>query len=146
MNIFLLLNRKSIFSFVLIGIFLIIFMAPVIVFALPSDVPDELVPCNTTNNPDPCDFCDLFTLAQNIINFLVFFAVILATLLFVYVGFLYLTAGDNSAQITKAKSILIKVLIGFIVVLGSWLIVDTIMKAFLDTDKVEFGPWNEISC
>ena len=66
-------------------------------------------------------------------------------LLFVYAGFLYLSAGANEENVKRAHKLFGSVFIGFILVLASWLIIDTIMKAFVG-DNPSFGPWNNLGC
>jgi len=76
---------------------------------------------------------------------LVYAAVIVATLLFVYAGILYVTSGPNPSNLTKAHSMFWNVLIGLIFILGAWLMVDLVMKMFY-SESTQFGPWNEILC
>jgi hypothetical protein len=97
--------------------------------------------------PFDCGFCELIDLIQNVINFLIFLATFAATLLFVYAGFLYLTAAGNKGQISRAHSIFVSVLIGFVVLLAGWLIIDLMMKAFVSDDFLnDVGPWNDPNC
>lgn len=91
-----------------------------------------------------CQACHLAQLANSTVNFLLIdVAAPLTTLVFAYAGFLMFTARGNEQQVSSAKTIFSTVLIGIIVVLAAWLIVDTIMRILLRED---FGPWNEIRC
>ena len=63
--------------------------------------------------------------------FLITISVMIATLMFVYAGFVYLTAGGSPDKIKSATKIFTNVFIGLIFVLGAFLIVDTIMKTFI---------------
>src|SRR5690606_28053747 len=92
---------------------------------------------------DECTVCDMVALAQRIINFMIFLGVVAATLLFVYAGLLYMTAQGNSGQVSRAHGVFKNVLIGLIVILAAWLIVDIVMKTFYSGG---FGPWNNIVC
>lgn len=102
----------------------------------------QLVPCGAEGSDDMCGYCDLFTLGQNAINFMVYLAVILAVLLFVYAGFTFMTSVGNAGKVSHAKGLFMKAFIGLIIVLASWLIVDLVMKSFFD--ETAFGPWNPI--
>ncbi|OGG71485.1 hypothetical protein A3A35_00980 [Candidatus Kaiserbacteria bacterium RIFCSPLOWO2_01_FULL_51_21] len=104
--------------------------------------PAGIVPCG--NNNTICHICDITKLAQNIINFAVYFVTAMAIILFMYAGFKYATAAANPSQIEEAHKMFWNVLIGMIFVLGAWLIVDTIMKALFNEGK--FGPWNALQC
>lgn len=103
--------------------------------------PEKLVPECTG---DICGYCDILPLIQNIIGFAIYLAVIVATLMFVYAGFIYLTARGNPDRLKKAHGIFWNVFFGLIFVLAAFLIVDTVMKAFIKESK--FGPWNKIEC
>ncbi len=136
------MKKVLIFFFVLA-----IILTPVAVAE--AGVFDQLAPkCNEqlVNGEfvDKCTMCHIVQLIQNILSFLVTISVIVATLMFIYAGFLYLTAGGSADKIKSANKIFTNVFIGFIFVLGAFLIVDTIMKTFYDNTR--FGPWNEIEC
>ena len=123
---------------------LVMFLMPFV--GLAQDIPGldtTIVPCD--GGAKACGFCDLVQLSQNIISFLVGFSVIVAVLLFVYAGFLYLFSGGSEENIKKAHKLFRSVFIGFILILGAWLIIDTIMKAFVG-DNPDFGPWNNLRC
>jgi hypothetical protein len=92
-----------------------------------------------------CGMCHIVQLIQNILSFIITISVMVATLMFVYAGFLYLTAGGSADKIKSATKIFSNVFIGLIFVLGAFLIVDTIMKTFFN-ENTKFGPWNEIEC
>lgn len=119
-------------------LFVFIPIADVFAQAFPGG-PSGLVPCV---GPE-CQACHLTVLAQNIINFLVYFAVFVGTLMFAYAGFTYVTAGSNMEKIQKAHDVFWRVFIGIVVVLSAWLVVDLIMTTFLNKS---FGPWNKIDC
>jgi len=100
-----------------------------------------------------CTICDLQILAQNLINWFVAFAVLLAALLFVNAGVLYITSPGNTANVAKGHQILTKTLIGLIVVLAAWLLIDVVMKTALpnsgqlkEASGGYYGPWNEVLC
>ena len=78
-----------------------------------------------------CEFADVLQLASNIINFLITISVVIATIAFAYAGFLYLTSGGDSGKVSKATGIFTNVVVGFIIVVGAWIIVHTILSALL---------------
>ncbi len=77
------------------------------------------------DGPD-CTFSDLITLAQNVITALILISTFLAVIAFIFSGFLLLTSGGNELKKTQAKEIFRKVLIGYLWILGAWLLVYTI--------------------
>lgn len=112
----------------IIFLVLVLFALPILAFA-------QIVP-TTCDGPD-CGFPHLMELAKNIMNFLITVSIPLAAIAFAYAGFLFMTAGGSQSQVSKAKEIFTKVLIGFIFVLGAWLIVWTITTALLCDSSVQ---------
>ncbi|MDO8590308.1 MAG: hypothetical protein Q7R69_03515 [bacterium] len=80
-----------------------------------------------------CTFSSLILLAQNLINNLIVISTFLATAAFAYAGFILLTSGGNESAKTKAKEIFRKVLVGYLWILGAWLLIYTITSVLLNT-------------
>jgi len=112
------------------------------------DFLDGIVPCGTSYASAPCTVCHFYKLLQNIINFLLLMSTSLVTLMAVYIGFLFLFSGGSQKNITDAKSKLWLLVWGLVWVLGSWLVLNTIINFFTIIGKTsEFPlPWNQISC
>lgn len=69
----------------------------------------------------------------------------LTLLFFVYGGFVWLTSGGNTEQIQKGKKILSSALIGLIIVLASYLIVNFTLSAITGGQVEFFGkPWAQL--
>lgn len=66
------------------------------------------------------------SIVQTILGFLG----LLAVLLVLWAGFLWMTAGGNEDQIAKAKSILIAALIGLLIILSAYAITTFVLKEF----------------
>src|SRR3990167_3587757 len=107
-----------------------------------------IVPCGTSYASAPCTVCHFYELLQNIINFLLLTSTSLVTLMAIYIGFLFLFSGGSQKNITDAKSKLWLLVWGLVWVLGSWLVLNTIINFFTIIGKTsEFPlPWNQISC
>ncbi len=88
-----------------------------------------------------CSFNDLFVLINNIIKFfLVYLLLPFVILLIVYSGFLFMFSGANEEMRTKGKKIFKNIVIGILLILGSWFIVYTLFKAFgYDTSRGKAG-------
>jgi len=117
-----------------------VLLASVPIYALAAPFLGPLVPdCSMTgaNNTlvQPCGFNDLGKLGANLLAFAVTIAVPIAAVAFAYAGFLYLTAGGNSGQISKASGIFLNVGIGFIIVLAAWLIVNFVLNELVTADS-----------
>jgi len=92
-----------------------------------------------------CTVCDFFVLIQNIINFLLYAFASLATLAVIYIAFLFMFSGGSPAKITDAKGKLLLVVIGIFWVLGSWLVLNTILNLVIDKSVFPW-PWNQVNC
>jgi hypothetical protein len=88
-----------------------------------------LVPCGGSGE-QACNFNYFIQLIGAVIHFLVFYlAVPLAAISFAIAGVMILTAGGNEGQVAKAKEIFWNVLIGLVVALAAWLVVNAIIVA-----------------
>ena len=94
-----------------------------------------IVPCDGPN----CTVCSLATLAQNILNIGIYLAVFLSAVLFAWAGWKYLTAGGDTGEVASAKKIFWNVAIGLIIILGAWLVVDTLVHTLTN-----IGAWNSL--
>lgn len=86
-----------------------------------------------------CTLSDLVGLVQTIINWIIMISAPVAMVMFAYAGILMVTAGGNEGQIKKAQGIFKNVAIGFAIILSAWLIVYTIISAFLGDVNLPVG-------
>lgn len=89
------------------------------------------------------DFGCVLQVGQNLLNFGVSLGVIMVTFLIAWAGLMFITNASNPANRQKARNRLLNAALGLVLVLGSWMLVDTIMKA-LYNENSGFGPWNSI--
>jgi len=73
----------------------------------------------------------LRALALTIINFFLGFLGLTAVAMIIYAGVLYVTAAGNDDNTGKAKKIIMYAILGLLIVLLSWAIVNTILGAGL---------------
>ena len=101
---------------------ILFFLIPVITHAR-----TELIPCGTQTNSNPCTFNDIFSLINNVINFLLFDIVLpLSAILFVYAGVKLMFSKGDPGAITTVKKIFSHAAIGLVIALSAWLIVKAI--------------------
>lgn len=82
-----------------------------------------IVPCS-----NKCDFGDIVVGINRIIQVVfIVLAVPLATILFAYAGFLYITAVGDEGKIKSAHRIFLNVLIGLVLMASAWLIISVIV-------------------
>lgn len=126
----------------LITILMTVFFVPVLVLA--QEAQKGIVPCTGTD----CTACDIVGLASNLMQFFVTLAIVIATLMFTWAGVKYITAGPKPDQISEAHKIFFNVLIGLVVVLAAWLIIDIILRVLpgVDATRTGIAPWAEVLC
>ncbi len=132
--------------------------------AVPFDATAKgLVPCGGGPPEPACEPCHIFSLVQNIYNWLIFpppqgggIVLVVAILMFAYGGFLMIIPGIGGEKSVpmyqKGKKVLTNAVIGILIIFLAWLTIDTIIKALAGQEigragvaKI-FGPWNEIKC
>lgn len=85
---------------------------------------------NPQNISDATSFGGSFRDAlRTIINYFLFFLGIIATVMVIYGGFLYVTSAGDDAQTEKGKNILVYAAIGIIIILISFAIVNALISA-----------------
>lgn len=112
-----------------------------------------LIPCGRDyNDPDTawdeCAYCSLcagILAGQLIIEFLLKIAAVLAVLSITFGGFLYIFAAGSQGTIEKAKSIIKYVILGFIIILIAWAVVDSILVSAGYIDPIG-GKWYIMNC
>ena len=95
----------------------------------------------TVCNVCPCGFGGVLQIIQNLMNFGISFAIIVATVIIAWGGFLYIFSSANPESRNTANKMLINAAVGLLIVLSAWLIVDFVMKSLYGG---QFGPWHEI--
>jgi len=101
-----------------------------------------LVPCG----PGPgreCTWCDFGVLIKNIIDFMIYLVFPLAAVMIVVGGIMIMTAGGSTERVANGRGIITAAIIGILIALLSWLIVDTIIKLLTGG---RMGPWNKLTC
>lgn len=91
-----------------------------------------------------CSICHTSILAQRVLRFMVGIGSILCALLFVYAGGLYVFSGTKPGNVSKAHKVFTNALIGLVLVLAAWLIVDLLIKSFAKTSIS--GAWTTLLC
>ncbi len=144
---FLTARQSAFIALFLILISLVLFFTPATAL---GQFFGSLVPCGESQGGklvNPCQSCHVTALAQRIINFLVYLAGVAAIIIFTYAGVLYASSSASPGNIEKAHGVFGTVLLGFVIVLVAWLLVDVTMKTFLDPSfEKKYFPWNAIQC
>ncbi len=102
-----------------------------------------LVPCG--GSQPACNWCHFGDLALNIINFMMYLIFPLATIMIVVGGIFIMTSGGSSARFSKGKEMITAAVIGILIALLSWIIIDTIISTIATGFKGIVGPWSKIN-
>ena len=95
----------------------------------------------------PLGFGGVLQLIQNVMNASVSFGVIICVIVIAFAGILWILTPTNPESHSQAKKVLTNAVIGFLIILSAWVIVDFVMKMLysgVDGQQGKFGPWNEI--
>ena len=109
---------------------------------------EGLVPCGGEGDPE-CQACHVVQLAQNILTWVINIMASIIALIFVIGGIkMVMSAGDTGA-VKQARKMITNSVIGFIILLTAWLIMDTVLKTFVNEGALKeggMGPWHQIEC
>ena len=122
----------------MISVFVLLLL-PFYVNAQNGGIPTQIVPKTCEGKGGCQSICDVVELAQNVLNFGIFVAVVISAFLFAYAGWNMLTSGGNTEVYQKGKRVFGNVLIGLIIILAGWIIIDTLMKTFTGTGLIGSG-------
>jgi len=132
---------------------------------------EPLVPCGgkvcTANSQCSsqlvCSTCELLHLVRHVIDFLMIVAApVLATFFFIVAGVYIMLGGANPGMLSKGKKMFTDALMGVVIVLLAWLIVNTLIKSLAKAtvtfeyygangqvvrqEDWDSGKWWEFSC
>jgi len=121
---------------------LILALSPALVLAICTG---PLVPCGGEGNP--CEFCHIFVLINNVISFsLTCLAPLVAVLLLVFGGFYLLTAGPDPEKVKKARSIIFSAVIGLVIIFVAWVFLNTFLDFIGVVEWTGLKTWWKIDC
>lgn len=132
------MTLRRIFAFAIVSV--IIIAPPALSFA--QGGLKTIVPAECDNEPGGCQsICHVATLAQNILNNAIYFAVFVSSVLIAWAGWQYLTAGGQEYKVKAAKKMFGNIIIGLVLITASWLLVNTLLNALTDSSGLQ---WNRI--
>lgn len=99
-----------------------------------------LVTCQEAGS---CNFCQLIVMINDIVSWIIIIATLFSILILAYAGFLLIFSRGDRSALEKGKKIFFQSIIGILIMLAGWTIVDTTLKLFTGN---EFGVWNEVRC
>ncbi len=113
----------------------------------------EYAGCSGTD----CSACNVVNLANGVIKWLIGFLFLIFAVIMTFAGFGLVTSGGNHHALDEAKSRFVNAVIGLLLVLSAWLIVDTIMRGLVGDAGHEgqipkggsvsgWLVWSEVQC
>jgi hypothetical protein len=134
-----LISKKILFLLILLSICFSFF---------PSVSHATLVPCGRSDQGTMCKLCDLIVGIKGLIDYGFVIFVVLALVMIVIAGVVYIVSAGNEGMMESAKGLLKNALIGFAVILGAWLIINVAL--WLISAKGDLGigatSWHTFSC
>ena len=96
-------------------------------------------------NPDGYGSCEFVDTVNNVIQFLIKMTALIAVIVFLYAGFLMVSSRGDAALITQAKGMFANVLIGFVIMITAFLVVNTVLGILVGGAKGGL-TWQKIDC
>lgn len=122
-----------------------------ILLVAPNPALAQFVPCDgvAIDGGIPCDACYLIEMGQRILFWLIGILTVVFGFVALAAGWEMVTSGGNPAALSSAKQKLLNAVIGLLLVLAAWLLVDILMRSLLagaGGTIPGYGPWNSIQC
>jgi hypothetical protein len=97
-----------------------------------------------------CNSCHVVVLANTVIKWLIGITFMIFAGMAVYAGVKMVISGGNSHAKQDAKEMFTNAFIGLLIILGAWLMIDTLLRYVLkngETGNIEgYGPWSQVKC
>lgn len=150
--------KQSAPIFFSVFLFFAVFVLPMTAQALelrplvPCGISEKATPGLPASYYKPCSICHVTILLDNIIDFLIYYVAIPGAGIMIAVGgFMILIGAGSESRVGAGKKMITNAVIGLIIVLGGWLIVDTGIKVLTGDRSAEnfvgtLGPWNAPKC
>ncbi len=127
------------------GFLLVAVMMLMVSLSPDTVVAQSLVTCTGLD----CSACNLTEMVNNGIKLLFGFVGLIFAIIMMKAGFGLVTSGGNTAALNAAKGMFQNAVIGLIIAMAAWLLVDTLMRTLLKGGSGEiegWGPWSEVKC
>jgi hypothetical protein len=127
--------------------FSVVVLAPMTVLAqgLVPSCPVGEAGCAVAYHPDNYGACELVQLSNNIVRFIIGLIAVVGAIIMVYAGYLLVTSRGNVSQMQRAKEMFTNILIGIVIMLSAFLVVNTVMSILVGSNA-SLVNWNNIDC
>ncbi|MGC9610742.1 MAG: hypothetical protein ABSE68_00770 [Minisyncoccia bacterium] len=132
---------SKVFVFVFLGCLFLVNSASAAGFDIWAGTGNGSQTCNVL--PTGCSFCDAMKVAINLVNILTTAAVSITVAMIVYGAIRLMISGGSESMLGEAKKIITSAIIGFVIVLCGWLVINTVIHII--AGQVNF-PWSNVQC
>ena len=101
-------------------------------------------PCDPTapaTDPNACNMDALLTLGENIVNTLIGLAFIITTIFLLIGAFKLIISQGAPNAISSAKKNITSAIVGLVIVLVAWVVLNTLINFFVDKDRCDREWW-----
>jgi hypothetical protein len=130
--------------------YVVIFLVTAVI-VVPLITYGALVPCGNEGQL-MCNACFFVNMMQGIMVWLVGIMIAVITFVFAWAGLKIVMSGGESGSISEARSMMTNAVVGLIILLSAWLVVDTVLKIIVESRTGDggnsqlLGMWNTIEC
>ncbi|QQR65344.1 hypothetical protein IPH92_02055 [Candidatus Kaiserbacteria bacterium] len=104
-----------------------------------------LVPCGG-GPPEPmCRVCDFVAMGQGLMTWFIGASATIVALMFAFGGMKMVMSAGNTGKVSEGKEMMSNSIIGFFILLGAWLIVNTILMTVMSDGK-GIEVWGTVQC
>lgn len=127
-----------------VQLFMVFALISVVGFLMTTSVAlaDGLVPCGGPGEPR-CDFCQFVSMVDATGKFVAKLLVIICVIMLAWTGIelAYLaSAGSDAHQVLKER--MVNIVIGFVLIVGAWTVIDTVIRALVAPGNDDFSIVN----
>jgi hypothetical protein len=142
-------NYNSKFKIIGFNFFAIVLIFSLFYLLFPVISHAALVPCGRSDQGGTmCTLCDFIIGIKGLIDYGFVIMVIVGLAMVTISGVVYIVSAGNTEMMTTAKGLLKNALIGFALILGAWLIINTVMWVIGTKGDLGIGvkSWHEFTC
>lgn len=127
-----------------------IIVSAILILLKPSLVSAGIVPCGTSENPEPCNICHFFQMLKLIIDGTALILGAWAAIYIVIGGIAMLISGGEPEKTNQGKRMITYAIFGVIIAFVAWIIISETMLILVGEGRGTRGvmpwPWNRIEC
>ncbi|MDP1689198.1 MAG: transglycosylase SLT domain-containing protein [bacterium] len=141
------INRSRIFEIIFVTLLLFLIVIPTVTNAFSLIEPDK---CSGNlcipKGAKYCTICDGLNVVKSGMEYLIDIGVVVAVLIITYGAILIMVGGAMPAKIQEGRKAITASVVGVILMLMAWIIVNQVFFMFVSGGGITGKPWNKIEC